>query len=68
MDIFSWARNVIYVLFGRLRNVKNIKRKDEQIIRVDCTMSFNGTNVTLLHLVNGVQYRRNTLPTFLPDR
>lgn len=67
MIIFSWEIDVIYVLFGP-KAALNIKAKEGQLIRVDCIRALKTGNVTFLHLANGVEFTRNTLPTFVPDR
>lgn len=68
VDVIDWDRDVIFVLFGRSKISANVKGKDEQIIRVDCTRKLGSGNAALLHLANGVEFKRHTLPTFVPDR
>ena len=58
--------NHVVVLFGNTKSQLSIQSPYEQLVKVDCIIPVNDSNVMLLRLEHRVDFNRQVLPSFLP--
>lgn len=58
----------VAVILGNSKAYLNVKGPYEKIVRVDCYNKLKTANIILLHLEKPINYNRECLPSFIPER
>lgn len=59
--------NHVVALFGNTKSQLSIQSPYEQLVKIDCTLPVNDSNVMLFHLEKPVNFNRQVLPIILPN-